>query len=143
MCDTRYWPEAYADLTSLDNMSLSPRSEVVIAPRRKVSVGLRFALVGDPTAALSKLGATEADWLAKTEALLDGIAAPAAAPLLEIPARTVDDPLLAIAVLSRCSANLFLRNRTPRFDAESLGRQVSFAVGVFSPPNRFFSWLSP
>ena len=38
-------------------------------------------------------------------------------------------PLLAVAVVSRCAGNLFLRDRCPRFDHTHLKKKVSFYRG--------------
>jgi hypothetical protein len=69
----------------------------------------------------------------RTAAVLHEVEAPAAAVCLRggsaVPGH---DPLLAVALLSRCSDQLFLRRRRPRFDHRSLSRIIRIMdAGLF------------
>ncbi len=133
------------------NMSQPPRTRVVAAPHRAEARGLRLDLADrlpedgpdwhqrlcaafgvdveawageapedgkdDPEAKAKRaLTRLTADVLARR-------GAPAAAPLWEGRGRVAcDDPLLALAVLSRASGRVFLARRTPRFERERLAR---------------------
>jgi hypothetical protein len=135
----------------LHNMSLAPRSTVVIAPGRSAAPRLTVSLDDPPAKALANLGFRTMDERAieeltrMTAARLAEVEVPAAAAVVPGSGRPLSEPLLAIAILSRCNPTLFLRSRTPRFDLETLGRPLSFATDALGPncnPSLLSRWFS-
>jgi hypothetical protein len=128
--------------SALHNMSQPPRSTVVIAPGRQIAGALRFCCplreedrdrLPQRIAKLLLRGGPDAhapdftERVGRTSAtLLESLGLPQVASCWEsLPgAAVVDDPALCIAVVSRCSANLFLRRRLPRLDWERLSSPV-------------------
>ena len=135
----------------LHNSGVPPRTRIVLAPRRR----RRLTHLQVPQEFLSKVNDRDAKLhftcrllhqfgLGRTrkrdraEALLEqataraleeaGIGA-AAVCIENDPRRRIAanlEPLLALAIISRCSGGLFLRSRKPRFDYHTVRRVVLF-----------------
>lgn len=135
----------------IHNMSVPPTSELLIAPGRKrrlthlqvpphvieAANGLdrsrafpcRLAQVLNITSTSNRAHAEQALEEATARALRDaGVAAAAVCRELDPRRRKPADlpPLLALAIVSRCSGGLFLRDRKPRLDYHTVRRVVLF-----------------
>lgn len=125
-------------MSLIHNMSQPPRTAVVIAPHR---AGPRTELVlslgaQDWNAAFARLteqaqeeGATGdlAQWSAER---LQGLGCPEVGLVRDEgrPVHEAVDPVLALAVLARCTGSLFLLRRQPRWDPPSIGQKRGLTV---------------
>ena len=117
----------------LHNMSAPPKSRLVIAPHRRSKVLLTFQLPPLTTQgwreellALCRLD----DWetlKGKSDRQMMSFETPAAMSIIGVPADIVDDPLLTIAILSRCIGNLFLLRRQKDLSLERLSQSVTIS----------------
>ena len=116
----------------LHNMSAPPRSKLVIAPHRRSAVLLTF-----------QLSLKKEDWLIElldqcqvdsveelqkqAEKRLFEFNIPSAMSIIDTPASVVDDPLLTVAILSRCVGNLFLLRRKMELSYDRLTKSVTIS----------------
>lgn len=141
--------------TLLHNMSAPPRTQIVLAPGRKKP---RFVSVRVPAETFARaaeirpgpefvcrlaeqLGLGRAGTRQGAEDLLQhateqaleqhGVASAAVCSIgpSQPHEREYLDPLLALAIVSRCAGTLFLRARTPRFDSRHVREAVRFFCG--------------
>ena len=120
----------------LHNMSAPPRSKLVIAPHRRGKVLLTVCLPP-----LSKDWQTEllrwcgTNSLEETKLLAEQrllhFQPPAAMVLIASSAPQVDDPLLSVAILSRCVGHLFLHRREMELSFQRLSQSVTIADRPF------------
>jgi hypothetical protein len=102
-------------------MGPGPYSDVVVAPHRtRAAPALVLSLrQADWQYALQELGgpANPAALARLTAQRLEELGAPKVALVHRVTGspRRGSDPVLALAILSRCTANMFLKRRTPRW----------------------------
>ena len=121
----------------LHNMSAPPKSRLVIAPHRKSSVLLTFQLPflseENWQQKLLLLCAVQ-DWTeleSKAEHQLLMYPIPPAMSIIRSPADIVDNPLLTVAILSRCVGNLFLLRRQPELLWNRLNQTITISDRQF------------
>ena len=116
----------------LHNMSAPPRSKLVIAPHRRGNVLLTFCLP-PLTEDWQKdvLEWCDVDNLQElkcfAEQRLLHFHPPAVMSIISFPANKVDDPLLSVAILSRCVGNLFLHRREMELSRQRLSQSVTIS----------------
>ena len=121
----------------LHNMSAPPKSRLVIAPHRQSSVLLTFQLsfVSEDQwqqQLLQQCGVQNwAELQCKTEHQLSMYPPPAAMSIIRNQADIVDNPLLAVAILSRCVGNLFLLRRQPELSWNRLSQSITISDRQF------------
>ena len=114
----------------LHNMSAPPRSKLVIAPHRRGNVLLTFCL--PPLTedwqkdVLDCCGVDNIEDLkCLAEQRLLHFRPPAVMSIISSSANQVDDPLLSVAILSRCIGNLFLHRREMELSLQRLSQSVT------------------
>ena len=116
----------------LHNMSAPPRSKLMIAPHRRGNVLLTFCLPPltdewqEEVLELCAVQSLEELSRAADQRLLH-FQPPAAMSIISSVANQVNDPLLSVAILSRCVGNLFLHRREMVLSFNRLSQSVTIS----------------